>query len=414
MILPYKRPALNYPKQERFIDDLARFVYVEAGTKSGKTTGVIIWIHEELITSLPNQDFLWVAPNSYVANVAYLRLWNEFIPNSHKKYFKKNDTQRMITYPGAGRLWFKGGDRPDLLYSNDHYAAVIDEASRVKEASFKAVLSTLTNTSGALRCIGNLQGKKNWFYREARKAKRQYDNGLLPKGCIGYHKLTSFDNPSNDPKTILEQKEMMSEEAYNQLYLAEVAEDGSNPFGSGNIDLCVDKSINPLKTGKIKDTEPLYCGVDIGSIIDYTVVVGLDTQGGVAYFERFKGDWNEIKARVIHAVGNNFCLADDTGIGKTIVQEIKASGQCYNLSGFTFMHRSKSKITKQDLMQLLAISIAERRISFPKNIIYDELQAFEYEHTHWGVKYSAPAGEHDDCVSAIALADLCRRNNQWS
>jgi hypothetical protein len=32
------------------------------------------------------------------------------------------------------------------------------------------------------------------------------------------------------------------------------------------------------------------------------------------------------------------------------------------------------------------------------------LEQFEFEYTRTGVRYSAPAGLHDDCVCALALA----------
>ena len=41
-------------------------------------------------------------------------------------------------------------------------------------------------------------------------------------------------------------------------------------------------------------------------------------------------------------------------------------------------------------------------IGGPDNI--SELEAFEYEYTRTGVRYTAPPGMHDDCVCALALA----------
>jgi phage terminase large subunit len=203
MRLRYKRSELAYPKQEAFINDLAQYVYVEAGTKSGKTVGMIIWIHEEMIASRSGQNFVWLAPNASTAKMAFLRLWEQHIPNAHKRFYKINYSERSIQYPNGGRLWFVGADRPDMLYGRDYDGVIIDEASRIKEAAYIAMLSTLATTNGALRAIGNTRGKNNWFYRECQKAKAKAA-AETREGVHHYHSLTSFDNPANDHAHILD------------------------------------------------------------------------------------------------------------------------------------------------------------------------------------------------------------------
>jgi hypothetical protein len=42
--------------------------------------------------------------------------------------------------------------------------------------------------------------------------------------------------------------------------------------------------------------------------------------------------------------------------------------------------------------------------TYPNGRIVHELEAFQYEYTAAGVRYAAPAGMHDDCVCALALA----------
>jgi hypothetical protein len=83
-------------------------------------------------------------------------------------------------------MWFKSGEKPDNLYGEDVYAAVIDEASRLRPESFHAVRSTLTFTGGPVRCIGNVKGRKNWFYELCRKAEHGEPG-------YSYHKMTAYD-----------------------------------------------------------------------------------------------------------------------------------------------------------------------------------------------------------------------------
>ena len=58
-----------------------------------------------------------------------------------------NNSNLSITIPNGATIWFKGGDKPDSLYGEDVYGAVIDEASRCKEEVWSAVRSTITARS---------------------------------------------------------------------------------------------------------------------------------------------------------------------------------------------------------------------------------------------------------------------------
>ena len=54
-----------------------------------------------------------------------------------------NESDLAITLANGAQLWYRSGDRPDLLYGFDSYGLVIDEASRVSEESWHAAYSTL-------------------------------------------------------------------------------------------------------------------------------------------------------------------------------------------------------------------------------------------------------------------------------
>ena len=55
-------------------------------------------------------------------------------------------------------------------------------------------------------------------------------------------------------------------------------------------------------------------------------------------------------------------------------------------------------------MEGLAVAIQTNEVRYPQGVIVSELDAFAYEYTRTGVRYSAPDGMHDDCVMALALA----------
>jgi hypothetical protein len=101
--------------------------------------------------------------------------------------------------------------------------------------------------------------------------------------------------------------------------------------------------------------------------------------------------------------GHVKALVDSTGVGDPILEALSRGGpgvpSSGNYEGFHF-----SAPGKQQLMEGLAVAIQRGELSYPDGAIVSELEAFEYEHTRTGVRYSAPPGIHDDCVCALALA----------
>ena len=153
----YRRPPL-YERQRAAIFHDDRYGWIEASTKSGKTYAALAWLTEQaLIHGRPGRNYWWVAPIFGQAEIAYRRL-KRALPRA---LYKPQEARLAVKLGNHAVLWFKSGEHPDGLYGEDVYAAVIDEASRVREESWHAVRTTLTATRGPIRCIGNVKGKKN-------------------------------------------------------------------------------------------------------------------------------------------------------------------------------------------------------------------------------------------------------------
>lgn len=379
-IIEYERPWL-YPKQQEAIFNDKRYSIIEASTKAGKTIGCIAWLLEQALFGKQSQNFWWVAPIFPQAKIAFRRL-KEGLP---RNLYSANESELKITLLNGAVIWFKGADKPDSLYGEDVYAAVIDEASRVKENSWHAIRSTLTATKGKLRIIGNVKGRSSWYYLLARKA--QAGNSEM-----FYTKITAYDAVEAgilDKEEIEDAKKLLPEHVFRELYLAEPADDGGNPFGIKAIENCV----APLST-----KSPVCFGIDLAKSVDYTVVIGLDEDRAVCYIDRWQSTWGETKIN-INKIVTSPALVDQTGVGNPIVEELARINQ--NIKGFTFTSQSK-----QNIMEGLAGAIQEGLIKFPEGVIKQELDVFEYQYTkNGGVKYSAPEGFHDDCVCALALAN---------
>lgn len=142
---------------------------------------------------------------------------------------------------------------------------------------------------------------------------------------------------------------------------------------------------------------PKVFGIDLAKSFDYTVVIGLDEDGVVCYFDRWqKKPWSETTKKILE-LPDVPMLIDSTGVGDPIVESIQLVRD--NVEGLKF-----TSATKQDLILGLVAAVQKDEIGYPDGVIVAEMEIFEYTYTATGVRYSAPPGLHDDAVVALALA----------
>ena len=407
--LTYRRPWL-YEDQERAIFDEARISIIEASTKAGKTAGCLAWLAERaFVHGKPGREFWWVAPIYAQAKIAFRRM-KRAIP---RNVYRPNETELRLTLVNGAAIEFRSAEKPDNLYGEDVWAAVMDESSRMREESWHAIRSTLTHTRGPVRMIGNVHGRKNWFFRLARIAEAGDTE-------MAFHRLTAADavrggvmDPDEVASAERDFKRLGKEGIFRQLYYAEAADDGENPFGLAAIAACVEG------VEGFSDGYPAAAGVDLAGRgaqnieprqtspvdRDYTAIALLDRAGHLRHLERFRQPHTQTTERVAKMVGNTPALVDSTGAGDPIVEALQRRGDMQVL-GFTYTERSR-----QELLEHLALFVGDQDVRWPDDGIGHtlrlELEAFEYIYRRSGVTWRVPEGMHDDLAMALALA--CKR-----
>jgi len=371
-----------YSKQEAAVFNDARFACIEASTKSGKTVACLTWLTEQaMFLGAPGKMFWWVAPTYTQSRIAFRRL-KRWVPDYMLD--RVNESELTLTLVNGAMMHFKSGEHADALYGEDVVACVIDEASRCREEAWHAVRSTLTATNGSARLIGNVRGRKNFFYHLCRRAESGLKN-------FHYAKITAADAIDGgvlDEAEIAEAKEVLPLAVYQELYEAQASDNNSNPFGEAAIRACV---------GAMSTDAPFVFGIDLAKSQDWTVIIGLDSSNRVCFFERFQLPWVEQRKKLIETIGSTDCVIDSTGVGDPITEDLQRV--LPRVEGFKF-----SSTSKQQLMELLSTKISTKGVTYPDGDIVRELEQFEYEYSRTGVKYSSPPGLHDDCVVALALA----------
>lgn len=378
--LIYTRPWM-YEKQSAAVFDPVRFSLIEATTKSGKTLGCAIWLAEQAMMGERGQDYWWVAPTHDMSKYGF----DYLAYGLPKELYWSTKSPLQIGLLNGTALSFKSAEEPRHLYGQGVYAAVMDEASLVKEEAWWALRTTVTATQAPIRFIGNVRGRKNWFYRMCRKAESGEPD-------MAYHKLTWKDAVEAGIYPVEEAmaaKAQLPEAVFKELYEAEASDDQGNPFGAKYIKMCV---------APMSDKEPVCWGWDLARSVAWTVGTGLDEDGQVCRFERFRAPWQETHNRIVKATGRTPALVDCTGIGDAPFERLRREGGS-NFEGYLF-----SSSSKQKLMESLAVAIQRQEIFYPGGPIVSELELFEYEYTRTAIRYSAPEGCDDDCVCSLALA----------
>jgi hypothetical protein len=404
-----------YPKQRAAMYEPKRISVIEAGTKCGKTISALEWLLAKALRGDDGESFWWIAPVFGQAEIGYRRMKKNLKPLGGLCSY--NQTTMTIILPNKTRILFKSGERSDDLYGEDVYAAVMDEASRMREESWHALRSTLTATRGPVRIIGNVKGKKNWFYQLARLAEKGSPD-------MGYHKMTCWDAVDAGVLDRAEIEASMRDferlgrlGAWKQLYMAEVGDDGDNPFGLAAIEACtLDMQGNPIG---YSDNRPIVAGVDLagrGALNinpaaetvdrDYTAVMMLDRHGHATLLRQFRKDQITTQQELALIVKKTPALIDSTGAGDETVLRLQRRGDM-RVEGFRYTENSR-----QDLLEGLAAAIGAGAVKFPDEPgeegapgLVEQLEAFEYDYSSSGVmRFRAPKGFHDDAVMALALA----------
>ena len=361
-----------HPAQKQVLDCDKRFIVMMAGRRFGKS---LISQTISIETAVNKKRVAYITPTYQLGKIFF----KEIVDLLPIEIYSKNESDLVITFITGGSIRFFTGERLDNLRGLKFHLAVIDEASfipNLEDGWLNSIRPTLTDYKGKAIFLSTPKGK-NYFFSLFSKAEPDWQS----------FKFTTYDNPYIDPQEIDDARRQLPEVVFEQEYMANPAENAANPFGSQYIRNC----IHPVTTMPV-----VAYGIDLAKSVDWTVIVGLDEDGNVAYFDRFQMDWHNTKQTILR-LPKCPILVDSTGVGDPILEDLQREGVM--IQGLKFTSSSK-----QQLMEGLQAAIHQGKIGYPEGIISQELEVFEYMYTATGVKYSAPSGFHDDAVMALALA----------
>jgi hypothetical protein len=354
----------------------------------------------------PNTLNWWVSPTFAQSKMAYTLIKRLLPKDSYVEY--KADLKLVLLDPNGNEhsvIEFKSGDNPDSLRGFGVHFFVMDEAARCPYDSFVSLLTTVTQTRGKGFFISTPKGR-GWFYEQYQKGiKFDEDTGEPIYGPDNPDenpewvsiRMPTWTNPHVSIESINEMRRNLPEDVFQQEVAAQFLLDSAGVFRG--ISKCIKGQLHPPAPGA-----RYVMGVDLARLKDYSVLTVMDKQTRhVVYFERFNQISWETQSQRIVEIAKKYraeVVIDSTGLGDPIVERIQNYGVMvspYKISGNT---------AKRQLIDKLRVNIENATISFPMiPILKKELEAYEYEVGDNGmVKFSAPTGQHDDCVISLALA----------
>lgn len=377
MRIELSEPHIN---QQKILDSQSRFRVIMCGRRFGKSELSQIEIISE---ALKGNQVAYITPTYKLAKTFFEKLIKVV-------QFEHNKSDLIIYFPNGGSVEFFTGERLDNLRGRKFHFVVVDEASfipNLEDGWLNSIRPTLTDYKGRGLFLSTPRGK-NYFYQLYCKQEQDWES----------YKFTTYDNPYIDVDEINDARRQLPEAVFEQEYMANPMENAANPFGNNFINQC---------TKPISSLEPMYYGIDLAKSVDWTVIIGLDINGNVAYYNRFQKDWASTKETILTLDRSKPVIIDSTGVGDAITEDLQRYFQ--RMHGFKYTAQSK-----QQLMELLAQTIHQNQVGFPEGPIKSELEVFEYVYTATGVRYNAPSGFHDDCVNALGLAVKCKNDHKFS
>jgi terminase large subunit-like protein len=366
------------------------------------------WTHKNTLS-------WWVAPTFAQSKVAY-NLVKRMLPKDTFEEYKA-EMRLVILQPDGSELSsieFKSGQDPDGLRGFGVNFFVLDEAARVDYESWVSLLTTITQTEGKGYIISTPHAR-NWFYdiyKRGEKTDERDGSDLYGPGNPDPYpewysmKMPTWTNPHVSLRAIELLRSTLPADSFTQEVGAQFLADSAGVFRG--VSHCIKGEFShPMPGGSY------VMGVDLARLKDFTVLTVMDRLSRhVVYWERFNQvEWEVQYARILE-VGRRYkavaCI-DSTGIGDVVVSAIRNGGlrvQEFKISSNTL---------KRQLVERLSLSIQNQRISFPHlPILKKELESYEFDVSSNGlVRYSAPAGQHDDCVISLALANFVADADRW-
>lgn len=383
--------------QQPVVDCKAKAIVLVKGRGAGGTMYAARHLIDICINKEPGSSHLWV--DTVHRNIdRYVKRY--FIPalrGMPKRHYSWNSVKLTLTFSdevGGSVVDFGSAQHPEMMEGFGYRHIWLNEAGIILRSDalyYNTLLPMGRHPKGTYwHFIGAPKGR-NLFAKLIAQGKNPAE---FPDWKT-FH-WTSYDNPTIPREEIEKWKQEMPEPVFRQEVLAEIVDDVQGYF----------RNVDALFSGEPEGPQPgtgYVIGLDLARSRDFTVcwVGRADNRRGVHKERWRKLPWEvqEDRIQLLSERYNNAPLiADATGLGSGVVESLQRRG----LSVLPIVFNMKSKM---DILSGLAIDIEQEAFSVCEDDdTSEELKNYEMiQLPGGGYRLSAPPGQHDDCVIALAL-----------
>lgn len=381
---------LTLPKphsgQQKILREKKRFNVIDCGRRFGKTLICTSLVLEPALQGYPAG---WFAPSyKYLIEV-----WREVVRLLKPVIAEKSFSEKRLQLITGGVIDFWSLEDPDAGRSRKYKRAIVDEAAKarhLKTAWTESIRATLSDYEGDAFFPSTPKGL-NYFHDLY-----QLGQDPLNEEWMSWQMPTST-NPYIKPKEIEAARLGLPDRVFRQEYLAEF-------LSEGTFFRFIDKQATATPQTKAIPGHSYVIGVDWAKSIDFSVFVVIDaTTKELVYMDRHNGVDYITQRNRLKALCEKFnpvaIIAESNSIGEPNIEMLRQDGM--RVQAFLTTNASKAAAVED-----LSLAFEREAIRILKNeVLIGELKSFEAEFLPSGlVRYSAPDGQHDDCVMALAMA----------
>ena len=396
-----KMPSLH-PAQIKVWEGRKRYNIVCLGRRSGKTAlGIMLALGSSADiplekAALQGGNVGWFAPSYKVLDDA----WRQCKTRLKPVIERSNEQTKRIEIIGGGSIEFWTLDDEDCGRGRKYHRVIIDEAGiakRLQPAWENAIRPTLTDFGGDAWFLSTPKGR-NYFYE-------CYQRGVDGQKNWVSWQMPTLCNPFINPQEIEEARLNLPERTFSQEYLAQFLDGSGGVFR--NISACtyeIESEDALRNTRKIEDGRAYIIGVDLARVEDFTVMTVIDVkERKVVAIDRFNQVEYLMQLERLAQMAQRFpytpILIESNNTGIAFIE--MAQRRALPVRAFQTTNASKAEIIEK-----LAVAFEQQAISIPNYPpLISELMAFDQERLSSGaIRYSAPNGQHDDCVMSLAIA----------
>ena len=395
-----------HPKQWEIMCDPHRFKFVSAGRRFGKTELAWAILLNDAIH--PDTELLWwVASINKELTPASQTIRKITPPDFFYDIRERNKVVWYIQLQDATEIYFHSANTEDSLRGSGLDGLVIDEAGSFPGNRYNEELApSLIDRDGWLFGVGTPKGR-GWFYR---MCMRGQDSVTWPS--YKSWQFTSYENSVERGGYL--NKISIDDIAQGMDYITKRQEIYAHFLkGEGT----VFRNIYNCIAGELGAAEPdkfYVTGCDVAKTQDWTVLTAMDNDGHIRGFDRFNTlNWQDIEDRIYNFTRTypGVMVLDATGVGASSYDHLIRRGLL--MRDYKFTNESKANMINtlnialdQGSITIPGATVGEERVPDHRlKVLVDELEAFEYDILPSGkIRYNAPSGVHDDCVTSLGLA----------